>query len=65
MTATRIYVVTDSETDDKRLVRAASRAQAIAHVSRRFGAEVASQEQLVHLLDDNVPVETAGVRAAA
>jgi len=66
MTATRIYVVTDSDnTDEKYLVRAASRAQAIAHVSRRFGAEVASQEQLVRLLDDDVPVETAGVQAAA
>lgn len=59
MSATRIYVVTDSETDNKRLVRAASRAQAIAHVSQRFGAAVATQEQLVTLLDDEVMVETA------
>lgn len=59
MSAIRIYVVTDSETDNKRLVRAASRAQAIAHVSQRFGAAVATQEQLVALLDDQVMVETA------
>lgn len=59
MTTTRIYVVTDSETEAKRLVRAASRAQAIAHVSQRFGAAVATQEQLVALLDDQVQVETA------
>lgn len=59
MSTTRIYVVTDSETDAKRLVRASSRAQAIAHVSQRFGAAVATQEQLVKLLDDQVQVETA------
>ena len=59
MSATRIYVVTDSETDAKRLVRAGSRAQAITHVSQRFGAAVATQEQLVALLDDQVLVETA------
>lgn len=44
MSTTRIYVVTDSETDAKRLVRAGSRAQAITHVSQRFGAAVATQE---------------------
>lgn len=59
MSTTRIYVVTDSETDAKRLVRAGSRAQAITHVSQRFGAAVATQEQLVTLLDDEVMVETA------
>lgn len=59
MSTTRIYAVTDSETDAKRLVRAGSRAQAIAHVSQRFGAAVATQEQLVALLDDQVMVERA------
>ena len=57
---TRIYTVTDSDNDDKYLVRAASQAQAIAHVSRRFRATVATQEQLVRLLDEDVPVEDAG-----
>jgi uncharacterized membrane protein YdfJ with MMPL/SSD domain len=57
VTQTRIYVVTDGDTDDKYLVRAASSAQAIAHVSQRFGAAVATQEQLVRLLDEDVPVE--------
>lgn len=58
MTPTRIYTVTDGETDEKYLVRAATTAQAIAHVSRRFRAAVATQEHLVTMLDAGVPVET-------
>ena len=65
MTATRIYTVTDGDTDEKYLIRAASQAQAIAHVSRRFRAAVASQEQLVRLLDEDVQVEDAGKAVAA
>lgn len=57
MSKTRIYAVRDGETDDKYLVRAASAAQAIAHLSHRFRAEVASQETLVSWLDDGVEVE--------
>lgn len=59
MSNIRIYLVTDTDTDDKRLVRATSRAQAIAHASARFGAAVATQEQLVRALDEGVEVETA------
>lgn len=57
MTQTRIYAVTDGDTDEKYLVRASSAAQAMAHVSKRFRAAVATQEQLVRLLDENTPVE--------
>lgn len=68
MSQTRIYVVTDTDTDTddsyKFLVRAASKAQAIAHLSKRFSAEVASQEQLVKLMGGQVLIETAG-RASA
>lgn len=57
MSKTRIYAVRDNDTDDKYLVRANSAAQAIAHVSKRFTASVASQETLVQWLDDDVQVE--------
>lgn len=57
MTQTRIYTVTDGETDEKYLVRASSVAQAVAHVSKRFRANVASQEELVRLLDEDIDVE--------
>lgn len=57
MTQTRIYTVTDGDTDEKYLVRAASVAQAVAHVSKRFRAAVASQDQLVKLLGDGIEVE--------
>ncbi|QEE24554.1 hypothetical protein CS053_08590 [Rhodanobacter glycinis] len=55
---TRIYAVTDGDTDEKYLVRASTTAPAIAHVSKRFGAAVATQEQLVRWLDEGVEVET-------
>lgn len=58
MSQTRIYAVTDGDTDEKYLVRASTTAQAIAHVSKRFRAAVATQEQLVTLLDEGIDVET-------
>jgi hypothetical protein len=58
MSQTRIYAVTDGDTDEKYLVRASTTAQAVAHVSKRFRAAVATQEQLVELLADDVEVET-------
>jgi len=58
MSQTRIYAVTDGDTDEKYLVRASTTAQAIAHVSKRFAATVATQEQLVTLLDEGIDVET-------
>jgi hypothetical protein len=58
MSQTRIYAVTDGDTDEKYLVRASTTAQAVAHVSKRFRAAVATQEQLVTLLDEGIDVET-------
>lgn len=58
MSQIRIYAVTDGDTNEKYLVRASTTAQAIAHVSKRFVAAVASQEQLVKFLDEGVEVET-------
>lgn len=59
MTA-RIYVVQDTETDEKALVRAANQSQALRHVVKhRFVVAVASQEELVKLLEDGTTVETA------
>lgn len=55
---TRIYTVTDEETNAVALVRAGTRTQAIAHVvSRRFRAAVADQDALVKHIGDGVPVE--------
>ncbi|MEO0002610.1 MAG: hypothetical protein RLZZ22_302, partial [Pseudomonadota bacterium] len=43
----RIYLVTDHDTQAKRLIRAVSQAQAIRHaVQGRFEATVASQDDL-------------------
>ena len=58
--STRIYLVTDRETQAKRLIRASSQAQAVRHaVAKRFDAEVASQDDLVQLLDAGQAVESA------
>ena len=60
MTATRIYTVTDGDTD--RLVRATSRAQAISHVARSvYKTRVATQTDLVDHLQAGGKVEEAGV----
>ena len=46
--STRIYLVTDVETNKHRLIRAGNQAQAIRHaVAKRFNAEVASQDHIV------------------
>jgi hypothetical protein len=58
MSQTRIYAVTDGDTDEKYLVRASTTAQAIAHVSKRFRAAVATQDELVKLIADGIEVET-------
>ena len=60
MTATRIYLVKDSETGGKRLIRASNVAQAVRHAARaQFTAEVASQDDLVFLIADGHSVEDA------
>lgn len=61
---TRIYVVSNLDRDpiEHRLVRAATSAQAINHVTkRRYIAEVAKQQTLLDLRDAGIAVETAGV----
>jgi hypothetical protein len=58
--ASRIYVVNDSRHDPlrNRLVRAANRAQALRHVAQdSFNVEVATQNTLVFLVGQGVPVE--------
>ena len=64
--STRIYVVTDTETNRHRLIRAANQAQAIKYAaSTRFDIEVAGQDDLVSLLTHGIPVELATVQATA
>ena len=59
--STRIYVVTDVETNRHRLIRAGNQAQAIRHAAQtRFDIEVAGQDDLVGLLTSGIPVEMAG-----
>jgi hypothetical protein len=58
--STRIYVVTDTETNKHRLIRAANQAQAIKYAAQtRFDIEVAGQDDLVSLLTHGIPVELA------
>ena len=64
--STRIYVVTDVETNRHRLIRAGNQAQAIRHAAQtRFDIEVAGQEDLVSLLTNGVPIELAGAPVTA
>jgi hypothetical protein len=64
--STRIYLVTDIETNKHRLIRAANQAQAIRHAAQtRFDIEVAGQDDLVSLLTHGVPVELATGQAIA
>ena len=63
---TRIYVVTDTETNKHRLIRAGNQAQAIRHAAQtRFEIEVAGQDALVNLLTHGIPVELATGQATA
>lgn len=55
-----LYVVSDSEKGDERLVDANSRAQAIRHVSLgRFGAKPATPRDVARLMDAGIRVEDA------
>ena len=64
--STRIYVVTDTETNKHRLIRAANQAQAIKYAaSTRFDIEVAGQDDLVSLLTHGIHVELATGQATA
>ena len=70
-TAKRVYIIRNSETGDKRLVRAVNASRARNHVARdTLTVKVASQDQLIALLagEERVTVEDAGgepVEAAA
>lgn len=62
--STRIYLVTDVETNKHRLIRAGNQAQAIRHAAQtRFDIEVAGQDDLVSLLTSGIAVELAGAGA--
>jgi hypothetical protein len=64
--STRIYLVTDVETNKHRLIRAGNQAQAIRHAAQtRFDIEVAGQDDLVNLLTGGIPIELAGGNATA
>jgi hypothetical protein len=64
--STRIYLVTDVETNKHRLIRASNQAQAIKYAAQtRFDIEVAGQDDLVALLTSGIPVEMAGAGAIA
>lgn len=64
--STRIYVVTDIETNRHRLIRAGNQAQAIKYAAQtRFDIEVAGQDDLVNLLTNGVPIELATSQATA
>lgn len=59
--STRIYLVTDVETNKHRLIRATNQPQAVRHASRnKFSCEVAGQDDLVSLVATGCPVEEAG-----
>ena len=63
---TRIYLVTDTETNKHRLIRASNQAQAIKYAaSTRFDIEVAGQDDLVSLLTHGIPVELVTGQATA
>lgn len=60
-TQTRIYLVTDTESGKKRLVRASNQPQAVRHAARnKFTVEVAGQDDLVSMVATGCPVEEAG-----
>lgn len=58
--STRIYLVTDVETNKHRLIRASNQAQAIKYAAQtRFDIEVAGQDDLVSLLTGGTAIELA------
>ena len=62
--STRIYLVTDVETNKHRLIRASNQAQAIKYAAQtRFDIEVAGQDDLVRLLTGGTAIELAGAGA--
>ena len=64
--SSRIYLVTDRDTQAKRLIRAGTQAQAIRHAAQsRFEIAVAGQDDMVELLASGQPVESASQASEA
>ena len=62
--STRIYLVTDVETNKHRLICASNQAQAIKYAAQtRFDIEVAGQDDLVSPLTGGTAIELAGAGA--
>jgi hypothetical protein len=60
MSNTRIYLVTDTESNVHHLIRAGNQAQALRHAARnKFDVEVAGQDDLVKLVANGHAVEDA------
>lgn len=60
--AIRIYVVTNNDTKEQRLIRANNRADVVRYLSRTtFSIEAASQDDLVNLLLNGVKIKTSKV----
>lgn len=59
--STRIYLVTDVETNKHRLIRAGNQAQAMRHVANAlFDVKVATATQVAELIIGGVTLEHAG-----
>jgi len=60
MADSRIYVVINRVTDEKRLVEATSQAQAIRHcVATVYRADVASSKVVAHYMGEGLKIENA------
>jgi gamma-glutamyl-gamma-aminobutyrate hydrolase PuuD len=57
MTKVRIYIISLNASDAPRLVRAANKAQAVAHIVSEFDVRVASQDDLIEAVQAGVKVE--------
>lgn len=66
MAQTRIYVIINKQTGEKRLVEASTGAQAVRHcVSQVFESKVAGTKEIAGLMRDGYTVETASGKAEA
>lgn len=61
----RIHAITNTQTNETRLVEAPSRNAAVRHVADQvFKAKIASQKELVDLTKAGIPVEQVGEQSA-
>lgn len=66
MAQTRIYVILNKQTGEKRLVEASTGAQAVRHcVSQVFEAKVAGTKEIAGLMRDGFTVEVASGKPEA